>query len=77
MWPIVWLRYFSLVFYQILDIASLTLFLITLVGAACARPLQPQLKACPVPPLQDCQYFAVPDDVKGHNQEFPDVCECR
>jgi hypothetical protein len=29
-WPIVWLRYFSLVFYQVLDIASLTMFLITM-----------------------------------------------
>jgi hypothetical protein len=45
-WPIVWLRYFSLVFYQILDIASLTLFLITLVravGMQASLVLEPQL----------------------------------
>ncbi len=28
--PIVWLRYFSLVFYQVLAVASLTLFLMTM-----------------------------------------------
>jgi hypothetical protein len=38
---------------QVLDIASMTLFLMAM----------------------DCQYFAVPENMVGHNQEFPDECE--
>ncbi|PNH12261.1 Tiny macrocysts protein B [Tetrabaena socialis] len=50
-WPIQFLRWFGLIFYQVLDIASLTLLLVTL----------------------DCNYFDVPDSIRFHNQEFPDV----
>ncbi|PNH12265.1 Tiny macrocysts protein B [Tetrabaena socialis] len=50
-WPIQFLRWFGLIFYQVLDIATLTLLLVTL----------------------DCNYFDVPDSIRFHNQEFPDV----
>jgi hypothetical protein len=52
--PVSVLRVFSLVFFQVLDIASLTLFLMTM----------------------DCQYFSVPAEQRGINQEFPGVREC-
>ncbi|KAG2488179.1 hypothetical protein HYH03_013320 [Edaphochlamys debaryana] len=50
-WPIQFLRWFGLIFYQVLDIATLTLLLVTL----------------------DCNYFNVPQSLRFHNQEFPDV----
>jgi hypothetical protein len=49
------MRSFSLLFFQVLDIAVMMLFLISL----------------------DCQYFSVPKDERGINQEFPDVRKCK
>jgi hypothetical protein len=47
------LRWFSKIFFQILDIASFSLFLMVL----------------------DCPTWSRPDDMIGHNQQFPEQRE--